>query len=200
MTDTIVIASSSLQATFATRDGSLINLVTVDGAWPILEGEGLGLGFSLLVPLDGRRNNPVDSRAQEPPVWSVAEDGTSAVAEWARVQSEHGGDHEIGVRMSVSADGDRLVLSLEIANHSDLVVEDCDWVSMEVIWNMKCYPFLIQLDLNPEVTQARLNWLQPILYIEHVQPILILKVISSVNITKIIIIQQAIKRTTTSMI
>jgi hypothetical protein len=124
MTDTITISSSSLQATFATRDGSLVRLVTADGAWPILEGEGLGLGFSLLVPLDGRRNNTVDSRDQQPPVWEVAADGTSASAEWARVRSEHGGEHDITVRMTVSAEGDRLVFSLTIDNRSELVVED----------------------------------------------------------------------------
>ncbi|HAN70377.1 MAG TPA: hypothetical protein DCQ36_02145 [Actinobacteria bacterium] len=124
MTDTIVIASSSLQATFATRDGSLIHLVTVDGEWPILEGDGLGLGFSLLVPLDGRRNNPVDSREQPPPAWEIADDGTSAVAEWARVRSEHGGEHDIAVRMTVCVEGERLVFSLTIDNHSELMVED----------------------------------------------------------------------------
>jgi hypothetical protein len=124
MTDTIVIASSSLQATFATRDGSLIHLVTVDGEWPILEGDGLGLGFSLLVPLDGRRNNPVDSREQPPPAWEIADDGTSAVAKWARVRSEHGGEHDIAVRMTVCVEGERLVFSLTIDNHSELMVED----------------------------------------------------------------------------
>ena len=124
MTDEFSLSSGSLQATFASRDGSLVRLVTADGAWPILEGEGLGLGFSLLVPLDGRRNNTVDSRDQQPPVWEVAADGTSASAEWARVRSEHGGEHEIAVRMTVSAEGDRLVFSLTIDNRSELVVED----------------------------------------------------------------------------
>jgi hypothetical protein len=109
MIDVFTLSSSSLQATFATRDGSLVHLVTADGAWPILEGDGLGLGFSLLVPLDGRRNNTVDSREQQPPVREVAADGTSAAAEWARVRSEHGGEHEIAVRMTVSAEGERLV-------------------------------------------------------------------------------------------
>ena len=124
MTDEFSLSSGSLQATFASRDGSLVRLVTADGAWPILEGEGLGLGFSLLVPLDGRRNNTVDSRDQQPPVWEVAADGTSASAEWARVRSEHGGEHDITVRMTVSAEGDRLVFSLTIDNRSELVVED----------------------------------------------------------------------------
>ena len=84
MTDAFTLSSSRLQATFASRDGSLVRLVTADGAWPILEGDGLGLGSSLLVPLDGRRNNTVDSRDQQSPVWEVADDGTTAVAEWAR--------------------------------------------------------------------------------------------------------------------
>jgi hypothetical protein len=124
VTDEFSLSSGSLQATFASRDGSLVRLVTADGAWPILEGEGLGLGFSLLVPLDGRRNNTVDSRDQQPPVWEVAADGTSASAEWARVRSEHGGEHDITVRMTVSAEGDRLDFTLTIDNRSELVVED----------------------------------------------------------------------------
>ncbi len=124
MSETIDLRSGSLHARFNPVHASLVGLVTADGAWPILEGADLGLGFSLLVPLEGRRNNSVDSRVQDRPHWDVAPDGGWAVAEWATVTSEHGGEHDITVRIRIAVEGDRLVFSMEIDNRSELVIED----------------------------------------------------------------------------
>lgn len=124
MSDTIDLRSSSLRARLNPSDASVIELATADGGWTILEGIDLGLGFCLLVPLDGRRNNVVDSRAQQAPRWELASDGSWAVAEWSTLRSEHGGDHDISVRLRIEAEGERLVFSMELDNRSDLVVED----------------------------------------------------------------------------
>ena len=120
----VTVASETLRAIFSTADGSLISLVTLDAGWSIIDDAALGLGFCLLLPLDGKRNNVADSRAQSAPAWEVGPDLSWVTAEWSSLVSEHGGVHDVGVRMRVAAEGPRLVFSLEIDNRSTQVVED----------------------------------------------------------------------------
>ncbi|WP_088288163.1 DUF6259 domain-containing protein [Kineosporia sp. A_224] len=122
--ETVLVGCRSLVAELARADGSIVGLCTADGSWTLLGDEALGLGFALRVPLDERRHNVADSRAQDAPVWSELPDGDGVQAEWPSLVSEHGGRHNIAVRVSVRAIEDRLVLGMEIDNQSDLVVED----------------------------------------------------------------------------
>ncbi len=124
MNSTVIVASESLRATFSTADGSLVSLETEDAEWSIIDDAALGLGFCILLPLDGRRNNVADSRSQSAPAWEVGPDSSWVTAEWSSLVSEHGGVHDVGVRMRVAAEGPRLVFSLEIDNRSEHVVED----------------------------------------------------------------------------
>ncbi len=124
MITTVDVTSETLRASFSMADGSLVSLVTVDGEWSIIDDAALGNCFSVLLPLDGRRNNVADSRTQSPPQWQVAADGSWLTAQWPTLLSEHGGVHEVSVRMRVAAEGSRLVFSLDIDNRSEQVVED----------------------------------------------------------------------------
>ncbi|MCX6422712.1 MAG: DUF6259 domain-containing protein [Actinobacteria bacterium] len=124
MSPSVTISSQSLRATFASDNGSLIQLQATDDSWSILNDPVLGLGFSLLLPLDDRRNNVADSRDQTMPSWQIGPDSTWAIAHWPSLMSQHGGVHDISISMRISAVDERLVFSLEIENRSEHVIED----------------------------------------------------------------------------
>ena len=56
---TFVLANDTLRLEFDRDTGALVDVATADGGWQLLDRPQLGLSFRLLVPLPGRRNNPV---------------------------------------------------------------------------------------------------------------------------------------------
>lgn len=116
------VSTPSLRAGINVRTGALVGLE--HGGWEILDEPRLGRSFQLLMPMPGRRNNVVDGRAQAAPRCEVSGDGTSITATWDGVRSEHGGEHAVIVRATVTAVEDRLVFGMEVDNRSDLVVEN----------------------------------------------------------------------------
>ena len=63
---TIVLANETLRLEFDRDTGALVHVATADGTWQLLDRPQLGLSFRLLVPLSGRRNNPVLRREAAP--------------------------------------------------------------------------------------------------------------------------------------
>ena len=64
MNDT-VLENEALRLRFAADTGRLCELVARDTGWSVLDRPELGLSFRLMVPLPGRRNNPVYGEDQK---------------------------------------------------------------------------------------------------------------------------------------
>lgn len=120
--DALVLASSTLRAELDRTTGALRRLTLLATGWELVPPGAAGLGFSLRIPLDGRRNNVAESGEQDAPEWRGA-DGL-LVARWRTLRSQHGGEHEIGVEVTVRAVLERLVFTLTVDNRSELEVED----------------------------------------------------------------------------
>ncbi|MHB8687219.1 MAG: DUF6259 domain-containing protein [Candidatus Dormibacteraceae bacterium] len=121
--DEIVIANERLQLRFNPETGALCGVEVVETGWCPLNRSELGLSFQLLMPLPGRRNNPVLSERQRLASISVDEAGQTATLTWDGVESLHGGRHDVRVRERVQLEGARAVFELSIENGSDLPVE-----------------------------------------------------------------------------
>src|SRR5690242_5080590 len=95
--------TDTLEVGFDPQSGAIAALRSTSGSWAILDRPNLGLSFRLLVPLPDRRMNYVEGVEQQPPAISWSEDRRTLNLHWESVTSEHGGEHPIGVHISVAA-------------------------------------------------------------------------------------------------
>ena len=121
--DILTLENKELRLEFARETGALAGFTVKETAWEVLNRHHLGLSFQLLVPLPGRRNNPVFGEKQKVSRVDAAADGGSVVFTWDRVTSAYGGEHPIKLMMSVTLSGKQAVFSLSIDNQSEHVVE-----------------------------------------------------------------------------
>jgi len=98
--------------------------------WTVPGRPELGQSFRLLTPLPDRRHNYVEGLRQDPPVVRRSEDGTSVTFSWTRVRSEHGGDHQIGLVLTVAIVDGRAVFTADVDNASDVVVENVHYPTL----------------------------------------------------------------------
>src|ERR1035437_4684262 len=92
--DELVLENHALKAVFNGKTGALETLAGKKSGWVINRRPELGLSFRMLLPLEGRRNNPVLGEKQAPPEIKKNADGSLAFT-WRKVTSQHGGEHDI---------------------------------------------------------------------------------------------------------
>lgn len=102
--------------------GSLVSLRSEATRWDAIAHEGLGLGFRLLVPLPGRRNNSVRAEDQDAPSTTTGQDWVQF--SWETVRSAHGGEHAIAVIQRWELHEAQLIVRTHVRNGSELVVEN----------------------------------------------------------------------------
>lgn len=122
--DKITLNNGNLRLQFDLSNGALTEVVAVKTGWEILNRPWLGLSYRLLVPLPGRRNNPVYGEKQRVTTVEVAQENKSVTFVWDGVISEFGGKHDIQITVNVKAVGDRFVFSMDINNRSGYIVEN----------------------------------------------------------------------------
>lgn len=121
--DIITLENDSLRLEFARGTGALVGFTAKATAWEIINRHHLGLSFQLLIPLPGRRNNPVYGEKQHVSAVDMADDGQSVSFSWDGVNSVYGGEHDIEVTLSVKLSAEQATFTLSIDNRSDFIVE-----------------------------------------------------------------------------
>lgn len=121
---TIVLQNETLRLVFHRENGALIGLTAIESDWEILKRPHLGLAFRLLVPLPGRRNNPVCGEKQKTTFVTVTEDHCEATFIWDGVRSEFGGWHDMKLTLNVRMSARQAVYTMNIENRSDYTIEN----------------------------------------------------------------------------
>ena len=85
--DFITLENDALRLEFARENGALIGFTAKQTAWEVINRYHLGLSFQLLIPLPGRRNNPVYGEKQQVSTVDIADDGQSVKFSWDGVAS-----------------------------------------------------------------------------------------------------------------
>lgn len=120
--ETVTIRSQAAEATLSLATGALVSFTNSDTGWNVVRRPELGLSFRLLLPLEDRRNNPVFGSKQAKPIATY--DQSSVRLEWATVESEFGGVHQISVVQTYRIQGSALTVETLVANESAHVVEN----------------------------------------------------------------------------
>lgn len=121
--DFITLENDALRLEFARDNAALVGFTTKKTGWEIVNRPHLGLSFQLLIPLPGRRNNPVYGEKQRVSQVDVRDDGESVTFSWDGVTSAYGGEHDIQVTLNVSLRDEQAIFAISIDNRSDYVVE-----------------------------------------------------------------------------
>lgn len=117
----IEFGNETLKLSFEAATGALIGLTAVETGWEILNRPTLGLNFRLMLPLPGRRNNPVFGERQ--PVSAVDTTADSVTFYWDHVTSRYGGIHDIRMRLNVRLNQRQAIFQLTAENHSANTIE-----------------------------------------------------------------------------
>lgn len=102
--------------------GAITQLVDLRTGWRAMDRAELARPVRLLVPLPDRRYNYIDVAQQAPPTVTRLECGLRFG--WDELASEHGGPHPIGLGLTMVLHSDRLVVTTEIDNRSELTIEN----------------------------------------------------------------------------
>ncbi len=119
----VTLENDALRLEFSRETGALVGFTAKETGWEVLNRRHLGLSFQLLIPLPGRRNNPVYGEEQQVSSLVIADDHQQVIFTWDRVNSAYGGEHKIKITQSVTLSGPRATFALAIDNQSDRVVE-----------------------------------------------------------------------------
>ncbi len=125
--DMLVLENDELRAEFSRRQGALLRLVSKPTNWQIQQREELGQNFRMLVPVPGRRNNPVLGTEQQPPRVDHEASSNKVVFTWDRLVTKHAGVVDIKFVGSVELTEQGLVFSGNVINGSAHVVETVSW-------------------------------------------------------------------------
>ena len=123
MSDT-VLENEALRLRFAADTGRLCELVARDTGWNVLDRPELGLSFRLMVPLPGRRNNPVNGEGQAVTSITPDADGQGVNLVWDGVESVLGGRLDIRVTEHVRLAAREAIFAVTIENHCPYTVEN----------------------------------------------------------------------------
>jgi uncharacterized protein DUF6259 len=122
VTDRIRLRGEGIEVVLDRRTGAVTELVATETGWRVQDRAALAMGFQLLIPLPGRRNNL--AYAEDQPAPRVEESGTEVVLSWPAVRSRYGGVHQIGVTQRIGIRGRQVVFETTIDNRSDRTVEN----------------------------------------------------------------------------
>jgi hypothetical protein len=120
----IVLGNANLRMVFDGENGALKGMTAVKTDWEIIRRPELGLSFRFLLPLPGRRNNPVFGEKNMLSDYSHDAREKKVVFIWDSVESEYGGRHKIKVQLTVSLCGRQAVFAMQVENNSEYTVEN----------------------------------------------------------------------------
>jgi len=122
--DLLTLQNESLRLDFSRESGALVGLTAVETGWKILDRPQVGLSFRLLLPLEGKRNNPVFGEKQKVSSIDYDEAENRITFIWDKVVSERGGEQDVRVVQTVRLTARQAIYETSIENRSDLVVEN----------------------------------------------------------------------------
>ena len=122
----IVFENGNTGYSFELSSGKLLNVYSKETGWNIVNRPELAKSFSMMIPLDGRRNNQVEGGM--PSNVNITENSVEFI--YDTVTSKFGGEHPIKVVTKFEIDKETGTFSCEVDNQSDLIVEDV------------CYPII----------------------------------------------------------
>ena len=126
----IVLENELLRAVFSAESGSLLQLVAKNSDWQVQRRPDLGCNFRMLVPVPGRRNNPVIGTKQTSPRVRIAatESGWPTLSfAWDKLTSEHAGGLDVDFTGRVTITDTQLMFQAELSNRGEYTVETVDW-------------------------------------------------------------------------
>ncbi|MHB1484716.1 MAG: DUF6259 domain-containing protein [Saccharofermentanales bacterium] len=116
--------NDNLLLEFDISNGTLVGITAKKSGWAVLDRPKLGLSFQLLLPLPGRRNNPVLGEKQLVSAFKPDIGQNSVEFTWNDVTSEYGGKHDIKVRQNIKLTERQAIFSITIENDSDYTIEN----------------------------------------------------------------------------
>lgn len=119
----IFIENDDIRLALDARSGAVVELENKLTGWRIQGQPALGRSFTMLVPLPGRRNNPILGENNSLADLQKSTDGKSVTLVWKDLQSQYGGRLDITLKSTVTLDAQGLSFASEIINHSPYVVE-----------------------------------------------------------------------------
>ena len=119
-----ILKNETLELKFNDQNGTMTGIRSVLTGWDIMNRPHLGLSFRLLLPMPGRRNNPVYGEKQKVSSYDVSKDGKGVTYKWNGITSEYGGWHDIKLEMKISMKDKKAVFDLSIQNNSEYMVEN----------------------------------------------------------------------------
>jgi hypothetical protein len=122
--DIFILKNNLVELEFNKFNGALVGIKALSTDWNVLSRPQLGLSFRLLVPMPGKRNNPVHGEKQAVDTIEVRPDGMGATFIWNSVESEFGGRHAIKVILDISLSENAVVFTPTIVNCSEYTVEN----------------------------------------------------------------------------
>jgi len=120
----VMLENDTLRLRFSRQTGSLTEVVALETGWRVLDRPDLGLSFRLMVPLPGRRDNPVHGERQPVSALTLDDDGRGLTLVWDGVESLHGGRHDVTVTDRVRLTGRQAIFEITIENRSPYPVEN----------------------------------------------------------------------------
>jgi hypothetical protein len=120
---TVSIENQTLRVSFDSASGALVGLENKLTRWRIQDRRELGRSFAMMVPLPGRRDNPVLGEKNQVASLEKSADGKSITVAWNNLESEFGGRLDITLKCTVALDEQGLRFESEITNHSPYVIE-----------------------------------------------------------------------------
>lgn len=127
----IVLENDRLKAVFDSQTGALLTLTNKASGWLIQRRPWLNESFTMLVPLPGRRNNPIRGTKQPAPAIKHSPDDKRIVFTWNRMESQFGGMLNIVFKGIITLTDEGLIFTAEIDNQSAYTVEAVGWPCLE---------------------------------------------------------------------
>jgi sugar phosphate isomerase/epimerase len=121
---TVTLQNQTLKFEFSKETGALVGLTAVQTGWKILDRPQLGLSFRLMLPMEGKRNNPVWGEQQKLTSMEHDHEKNCVKFYWDSVVSAFGGEQDIRVVQSISLTERQAIYETTIDNRSELVVEN----------------------------------------------------------------------------
>lgn len=121
--DVVSIENQTMRVSFDASSGALVGLESKLTGWRIQNRRELGRSFGMLVPLPGRRDNPILGEKNPLASLEKSADGKSATFVWKDLESQYGGRLDITLKSTVTLDEQGLSFESEITNHSPYVLE-----------------------------------------------------------------------------
>src|ERR1019366_9835652 len=101
---TVSIENQTLRVSFDSGSGALVGLESKLTRWRIQDRRELGRSFVMMVPLPGRRDNPVLGEKNQVASLEKSADGKSITFVWNNLESEFGGRLDITLKTIVTLD------------------------------------------------------------------------------------------------